>query len=132
MEGTIVFYASPVPLRGLIAAITVAPQACAADIALPDASLSAALLEYERALCAKPWLGSWPIAFRNARLRRSGELLFLCAREDAAVGLPLAPAQATLALPLLAMESIDGIGLWDGSSFRLCMAQTGLGRWGAE
>lgn len=132
MEATVVFYASPVPLRGLIAAMTAAPTACAAEIALPDASLSVALLEYERALCAKPWLGFWPMAFRSARLRRSGELLFLSAREDEAVGVPLAPAQAAMALPLVALESVDGIGLWDGSSFRLCMAQTVLGRWGAE
>jgi hypothetical protein len=131
LEATMVFYPSPVPLRALVAVMIAAPQACESDLALPDRGLPAALADYERALCAKPWLGAWLMSYRNARLRRSGEQIFLCAGEDDGVGLPLMLAQATLALPLLAMERIDGIGLWDGSSFRLCMAQTELGRWGA-
>jgi SWIM zinc finger len=132
IEATMVFYPSPVPMRALVARMIAAPRACESEIALPEAGLPAALLDYERALCAKPWLGTWLMCFRNARVRRSGEQLFVCSREDEVVGLPLAAAEATLAMPLLALDRVDGIGLWDGSSFKLCMAQTELGRWGAE
>ena len=41
----------------------------------------------------------------------------------------LQPAQTGIARPLLSVESIDAIGLWDGYYFNLCWAQTELGRW---
>jgi hypothetical protein len=132
IRAELVYYPSPVPQRALIAQMIAAPQACAAEIALPGVSLSEALLDYERALCARPWLGWWLVAFRNARLRRSGERIYICAREDEAVCLPIDAAETTVVLPLLALDTIDGMGLWNGSSFKLCLAQTELGRWGAE
>jgi len=41
-------------------------------------------------------------------------------------------SQVSTVAPLLAMEKIDGFGLWDGYAFRLCFAQTPLGRWVSE
>jgi hypothetical protein len=132
LEATMVYFPSAVPLRALLGEVIVAAQSCADDIALPSFGLRAARLEYERAICAKPWLGPWPMGFRNARLRRNGEHLFLCSSEDESMALPLLPSQATSAMPLVALETIDGIGLWDGFYFRLFLAQTEYGRWGSE
>jgi hypothetical protein len=70
--------------------------------------------------------------FRDARVRRSAERLFLCSGDDDGIALPLMTSQANIAAPLLAMERIDGFGLWDGYSFRLCFAQTPLGPWVSE
>ncbi|MGA7340202.1 MAG: SWIM zinc finger family protein [Terracidiphilus sp.] len=132
LKAALVFYPSDTPMRALIGEVSAPAQACAEDLALPEDGLEAALLAYDRALCAKPWLGAWPMSFRKGKLRRSGEQLFLCPADGAAVALPLLPAQAHLSAPLLALESIDGVGLWDGNYLRLCLAQTEFGRWGSE
>jgi len=132
LVATFVFYRSPVPLRAVIAEILSPLQECSDATALPDQGLAEALQAYHRALAAKPWLGAWPMAFRRARLRRSGEQLFVCAAEGTGPVLPLAQSQFSLALPLVAFESIDAAGLWDGTQLRLLLADTALGRWAAE
>ena len=132
LAATFVFYRSPAPLRAVIAEILSPAQECCDAIAPPDQGLAEALQAYHRALAAKPWLGAWPMAFRRARVRRSGEQLFVCAAEGAGPVLPLAQSQFSLALPLVALESIDVSGLWDGTQLRLLLAETPLGRWGAE
>ena len=72
------------------------------------------------------------MAFRRARVSRNGEQLFVCAAEGEGPVLPLAQSQFSLALPLVALGSIDAAGLWDGMQLRLLMAETLLGRWTAE
>src|SRR5437763_863563 len=131
LVGTVVFYPSPVPMRGLIAEITSASEQCRDDFSFPDEGLREAFRTYDRALAAKPWLGVWPMSFRSIQLRRSGEQLFICAN-DGAIAAPLMPEQADLAAPLLGLESFDGIGLWNGTHLRLLLAQTNLGRWVEE
>jgi hypothetical protein len=129
--GTVVYYPSPVPLRGLLGEVSSHAQSCPDDFVLPPDGLKEAFRNYERALAAKPWLGVWPMAFRNVRVRRSGEQMFVCAN-DGAEGAPLLPAQADLAAPLLALECLHGLGLWNGTHLHLFIAQTSLGRWVGE
>ena len=127
LEAELAFYPSPVPLRALLVR-QMSGAASAGAIALPDGSLDTAYVRYETALAEKPWLGDYPLAFRAARLRRSGDRLYLC---DGPLCLPLDRSQADLAWPLLSLDSLDGIGLWDGSAFTLCWVETALGRWTA-
>jgi hypothetical protein len=132
LVATFVFHRSPVPLRATIAEVLSPAQEYSDAIAVPDQGLPEALQAYHRALAAKPWLGTWPMAFRRARVRRSGEQLFVCAAEGAGPALPLAQSQVTLAMPLVAFRSIDAAGLWGGMHLRLLLAETPLGRWVAE
>ena len=129
---TIVFYPSARPLRALMKEISSPAQQCSSPLELPEANLAGAIAEYEDALCLLPWVNVWPMRFQNARVRRSGERMFLCSGDNDGNALPLMTSQASVAAPLLAMERIDGFGLWDGYSFRLCFAQTPLGAWLSE
>lgn len=128
LEATLAYYPSPVPLRAQLAAVTVPAHACAEPLVLED-SLAGQLDAFDHALSAKPWIRAWPMAFCNARLRRNGESFFVCAADDLAVALPLTASQATKAAPLLSLDRFDGVGLWNGYSLRLSLAQTQLGRW---
>ena len=129
---TLAFYPSARPLRALVKEITSPAQESSAPLELPQGDLAGAVAEYEHALCQVPWVNVCPIGFRDARLRRSGERLFLCSGENDEVALPLMTSQASVAAPLLAMERVDGFGLWDGYWLRLCFAQTPLGPWVSE
>jgi hypothetical protein len=129
---TVVFYPSARPLRALIKEITSPAQECSAPLELPETNLAGAMTEYEDALCQVPWANVWPMRFRDARVRRSGERIFLCSIDNDRIALPVLTSQVSIAAPLLAMERFDGFGLWDGYSFRLCFAQTQLGKWVSE
>jgi len=130
-EAELVFYPSPIPMRAQIARSFSGAEICNAPLDLPDRQLESAWRSYERAMCLQPWLGVWPVSVRAARVRRHDARLFLCDCEDNAspVVLPLHPAQSTLATPLLNLEKLDAVGLWDGYRFTLCWAETELGRW---
>jgi hypothetical protein len=128
-EADIVYFGSPVPLRALIATQT-SPTSTAQAIPMrPEAGLAQAWQVYEEALGARPWLGDWPLLFKSARVRRSGEALFLTDPADAGLCLPIVPDQAANVLPLAEAEVVDGIGIWDGRRIRLTRAETELGRW---
>jgi hypothetical protein len=129
---TFVFYRSSAPLRAAIAETTAPAQACSDAVQFPAQGLEEAVQSWHGALAAKPWLGTWPMAIRGVRVRRSGEQLFISAADGAGPVLPLAGSQATLAMPLVALESIDAAGLWDGTSLRLMLAETPAGRWAGE
>ena len=129
---TLVFYPSARPLRALIKDIVSPAQDCDTPLGLPATDLAGAMAEYENALCALPWLSVWPMRFRDGRIRRNGDRIFLCSAGDDGLALPLMPSQAVTVAPLLAMERIDGFGLWDGYALRLSFAQTPLGPWVSE
>lgn len=129
---SVVYYPSARPLRALIKDIASPAQECSAPLELPEADLAGAMAEYENALCQVPWINAWPMRFRDARVRRSGEKVFLCSGGSDVIALPLMTNQTSIAAPLLAIERFDGFGLWDGYSFRLCFAQTSLGTWVSE
>jgi hypothetical protein len=124
----LVFYPSAHPLRAQIASGQSGAQASAEPLQSPECLLGAAYAGYERAMAEQPWVGTFPLHFRAGLIRRSGAQLFIA--ENNGIALPLQPAQATLARPLLQVDPFDGIGLWDGYYFTLCWAQTELGRWG--
>jgi hypothetical protein len=128
-EAELVFYASPIPLRALIATQTSPSSANQAMPPLPEAGLAAAWQAYEQALGARPWLGDWPFLFTGARVRRSGEALFLTDPADANLALPISPEQAVSALPLANAGPVNGVGLWDGWRIRLTQAEAEIGRW---
>jgi hypothetical protein len=131
LEANLVFYPSPVPVRAIVGELLRPGERCDEELPLPDSGLDAAWQEYQSALASKPWLRSWPLCFRGARLRRSGTQFYLCSENDA-LALPVMPPQAEQVVPLLPIESIDGFALWDGSWLRICLAQTELGFWGME
>ena len=132
MEATLVYYPSARPLRALIKEMSSPAEECSATLELPNEDLAGAITEYEDALTRVPWINIWPMRFSEARVRRNGEKLFLCSTNGGQAALPMLMSQMSTVAPLLAMEKIDGFGLWDGYAFRLCFAQTPLGRWVSE
>jgi len=125
----LVFYPSPNPLRAQIARSLSGAQACAEPLQPPQQSLAEGYARYEQAMAEQPWVAVFPLHFRGGVVRRSGPQLFLSDGSTGTIALPLQPALAALARPLLPLEAIDGIGLWDGYYFTLCWAQTPLGLW---
>jgi hypothetical protein len=128
IEAELTFYRSAIPLRSQISTLKRGAERNSEPLTLPTERLSASYANYERALALLPWLGTLPLSFRSASVRRNGEQLYLCDGESE-LSLPLHTSQANHALPLTSIDSIDGIGLWNGYEFTLAWAQTGLGRW---
>lgn len=131
LQGTLLFYPSPIPLRAIMGELLVPGQMCSDVLALPEAGLEAAWQSWESALAIRPWLHTWPMQFRGVQIRRNGQQYYLTSLE-AEITLPILPAQAETVAPLLALERIDGFALWNGSWARMCLAQTELGFWGAR
>lgn len=122
------FYCSTIPLRAQITRLKTGAEQNSEPIRLPNDRLSVCYANYERALAQLPWLGTFPLSFRSASVRRNGEQLYL--RDDeSGLSLPLHSSQTTQALPLASVDRIDGIGLWNGYEFTLAWAETPLGRW---
>jgi hypothetical protein len=127
-EAELVFYPSPVPLRAIIVRQITGSEPSGKTLALPDQNVAAAYEHYESAMAEKPWLGDFPLMFKGAKLKRSGERLWL---SDEAISLPLGNEQSAAAWPLLQFGALDGAGIWDGTSLTLCWGETPLGRWTA-
>lgn len=128
IDAELTFYRSTIPLRAQITTLRRGAQQVSQPLTVPDERLSVSYAKYERALAQLPWLGTFPLSFRSASVRRNGEQLYLCDGESL-LSLPLHASQATHALPLARLDHIDGIGLWNGYEFTLAWAETPLGRW---
>jgi hypothetical protein len=128
LEAELVFYPSSYPVRALVARSS-GSHASTKSLELPARSLGEGYSAYQAMLAALPWASLCAISFRSARVRRSGDALFLCDATQAEQALPLYPAQAEWVRPLTAIKEIDGVGIWDGRYFTLCWAETELGRW---
>jgi SWIM zinc finger len=128
IDAELCFYRSTFPLRAQITTLKKGAEQSSEPLALPDERLSVSYGNYERALAQLPWLGTIPLPFRVASVRRNGEQLYLY-DDESELSLPLDPSQATHALPLVSLDRIDGIGLWNGYEFTLAWAETQLGRW---
>jgi hypothetical protein len=126
LEAEVVFYPSAAPLRALIVRVEGGAEASAARLELPEQELAGAVDAYEAVVGEQPWVGGWPLAFRRARVKRSGRALFVC---DDAAALPIRSSQWELAEPLANVDTLDGVALWDGYQATLCWAETDLGRW---
>src|SRR5215813_11937400 len=128
IDAELAFYRSSVPLRAQITRLNRGAEQSRRPLTLPMEGLGASYANYEQALAQLPWLGTMPLTFRSASVRRHGERLYLH-DEQSELSLPLDPSLATHALPLAALDRIDGIGLWNGYEFTMAWAETHLGRW---
>lgn len=126
VDAELSFYRSTIPLRAQITTLKRGAEQSGEPLALPNGLLSASYANYERALAELPWLGTIPLTFRSASVRRRGEQLYL---HDGELSLPLHTSQMVHALPLATVGRVDGIGLWNGYEFTLAWAETHLGRW---
>ena len=128
IDAELTFYRSSIPLRAQITTLNKGAEQSSETLHLPTESLSSSYADYERALAQLPWLGTIPLTFRSANVRRNGEQLYIH-DDESGFSLPLHTSQATHALPLASVGPIDGIGLWNGYEFTLAWAETQLGRW---
>jgi hypothetical protein len=128
INAELIFYRSSIPLRAQITILNKGAEQSSEPLALPTEDLRASYAEYERALAQLPWLGTIPLTFRSANVRRHGEQLYIH-DDESGFSLPLHTSQATYALPLASVGPIDGVGLWNGYEFTLAWAETQLGRW---
>jgi hypothetical protein len=126
IDAELSFYRSTIPLRAQITTLKTGAEQSREPLAAADETLSASYANYEGALAQLPWVGTYPLSFRSASVRRHGEQLYL---HDGELSLPLHTSQANHALPLASVDTIDGIGLWNGYEFTLAWAETQLGRW---
>lgn len=128
IDAELTFYRSTIPLRAQMATLRKGAEPSSTVLPLPSESLADSYAKYESALAQLPWLGTFPVTFRSACVRRNGERLYLH-DDDSGLSLPIHASQANQALPLASVGSIDGIGLWNGYEFTLAWAETQLGRW---
>jgi len=128
IDAELSFYPSTIPFRAQVATLKGGAEQRSEPLHLPNESLSVSYANYERALAQLPWLGTIPMSFRSASVRRNGEQLYLY-DDEGGLSLPLNPSQPSHALALASLDRIDGIGLWNGYEFTLAWAETPLGRW---
>jgi hypothetical protein len=128
IDAELSFYRSTIPLRAQISKLNRGAEQSRRPLTLPRQRLGASYANYEQALAQLPWLGTIPLTFRSASVRRHGEQLYLH-DEPSELSLPLDPSSASHALPLAGLDGIDGIGLWNGYQFTMTWAETHLGRW---
>ncbi len=128
IDAELTFYRSTIPLRAQITTLKRGAEQNGEPLTLPSERLSASYANYERALSQLPWLGTIPLSFRSASVRRNGEQLYLCDGESQ-LSLPLHTSQSSHVLPLASIDRIDGIGLWNGYEFTLGWGETPIGRW---
>jgi hypothetical protein len=128
IDAELTFYRSTVPLRAQITTLKSGAEQSNEPFILANERLNDSYANYERALAQLPWLGTMPLNFRSASVRRNGERLYL-SDDESGLSLPLHASQANHALPLANLDRVDGIGLWNGYDFTLAWAETKLGRW---
>jgi hypothetical protein len=128
IDAELSFYRSTIPLRAQITTLRGGAEQRGEPLTLPSERLSVSYANYKRALAQLPWLGTIPLNFRSASVRRNGEQLYLY-DDKGELSLPLHPSVENHALPLASLDRIDGIGLWNGYEFTLAWAETQLGRW---
>jgi SWIM zinc finger len=128
VDAELCFYRSTVPLRAQIATLNKGATQSSEPLNPPAETLGISYALYEEALAKLPWLGTFPLTFRSATVRRAGSQLFLHDDEDG-LSLPLASSQSSEVFPLASAGPIAGIGLWNGYEFTLAWADTHLGPW---
>ena len=127
-EARLVFYPSAAPLRAVMAErLGVAGD----PVPLPaDPTPSMALERYAAALAVLPFLEQWPLGLSDVTLVDTVAGLVV-AGEDRSIGLPVPRAQEEELLPLIG-RPMTAAGLWNGWTFRLLAADTGIGPWYQE
>jgi hypothetical protein len=127
-KARLVFYPSTAPLRAIIAE-RLGETDTNSDLPA-DATLGAAITRYHDVLVALPFVDRWPLAMRDVTIADTVSGLVLAAG-DGSVGLPLTRAQEDDAL-LLVGRRMTAAGVWNGRSFHLLAAETGIGPWYQE
>jgi hypothetical protein len=126
-EAELAFYPSCTPLRAVTVEQFGGTVAGDRWPAPPD-DLTAALDDYDAKLAARPWLGDWPVAVRDAIVVRQHDGLVLTGSQGGSP-LPIKAKDDDMILPLVGVAGIDAFGLWDGRRLDLKFAETPLGRW---
>ncbi len=126
-EAELCYYPSVAPLRAQIAELRQAAEPARGVIAMPKMGLEASFAAYEEDMMRLPWLGTMPMHFTDVRVRRNGQGLFV--EDEGGLVAPLVGRQAVSAMPLVGVERLNGMGLWDGHRMTLLWAETPLGRW---
>jgi hypothetical protein len=126
LAGEVVFYPSALPLRAQLARRT--PLSSNPPWPSLPGGLAAALTEYESALARQPWLESWPLAARSLRVVElaSGQLALA---DASGLTLALDRAQTDDLTPMLRLEPLSALWIWDGRFATLLAADTPVGRW---
>lgn len=123
--GEVVFYPSAAPLRGLFAAPRPAP---AAPWPRSSRGIAPALADYERRLGALPWLEHWPLMMDGVALRPAGTGSLAIADGDGRA-IAVTRGQTQALVPMLGLEEISLVCLWDGRTAEVIAADTAIGRW---
>jgi hypothetical protein len=126
LEGEVVFYPSAAPLRGLLA--TRKPAEAAPWPRSPQPGLALALDEFAHRLGVLPWLDSWPLTMDGVAIRTAGKGALVVA-DDAGRALPIASAQVEVLTPMLGLDGLSLVCLWDGRTAQVLAADTAIGRW---
>jgi SWIM zinc finger len=130
IEGEVVFYPSAAPLRGLLAT-----RKPAGDAPWPKSSrgVGPALEVFARRLGALPWLDSWPLMMDGVAIRTAGKGA-LVVTDDPAAGdpgraIPIASSQVEALTPMLGLDGLSLVCLWDGRTAQVLAVDTAVGRW---
>lgn len=126
IDGEIVFYPSAAPVRGLMA--TRAPAKSDADWPAADDVASAGLASFRAALARLPWLDQWPVMLSDAAVRTVGADMLVLTAADGRV-LPVERGQSEALLPLIGLEGLSALCLYDGRTAHVLACDTTLGRW---
>ncbi|MGJ5175663.1 SWIM zinc finger family protein [Bradyrhizobium oligotrophicum] len=128
IDGEVVFYPSAAPLRGLLAS---RKTSGAASWPRPLPGLAPALQDYAAKLAALPWLDRWPLLLSGVALRTAGKgaLAIIDASGEA---IAVERGQEDQLAPLLGLDDLSLLCLWDGRTAQVLAADTPLGRWHHE
>jgi hypothetical protein len=125
IAGEVVFYPSAAPLRGLLAT---RKPAQAAQWPQSPRGLGPALTEFARRLGTLPWLDSWPLMMDGVSVRTAGKGALVVA-DDQGRAIPVAPGQVEALTPMLGLDGLSLVCLWDGRTAQVLAADTPIGRW---
>ncbi|MGJ5033439.1 SWIM zinc finger family protein [Bradyrhizobium sp. HKCCYLRH3059] len=128
IDGEVVFYPSAAPLRGLLAS---RKTAATATWPRPSPGLAPALQDYTARLAALPWLDRWPLLLAGVTLHTAGKGALVIA-DKAGAAIAVERGQFDQLTPLLGLEDLSLLCLWDGRIAQVLAAETALGRWHHE
>jgi len=127
--GEVVFYPSAAPLRGLLA--NQRKTADGASWPRPLPGLTPALQDHAARLAALPWLERWPLLLTGVTLHTAGKGA-LAILDNSGQAIAVERGQYDQLMPMLGLDDISLLCLWDGRTAQVLAADTRLGRWHHE